>query len=102
MQDIHLDYSRQKATPSTMDKLFDLARASKLRDKIKALTKLCPSLFVWSPLLDIFNPLSDQAMTDGEHINVTENRAVLHVALRARPEEKYMGTCLHLKNIYIS
>ncbi len=55
---ILLDYSRQNATTETMKLLFQLAREAELERKIKA-------MFV------------------GERINVTENRAVLHVALRA-------------------
>lgn len=53
-----LDYSRQCSTLETMDKLFKLAEAACLRQKINS-------------------------MYNGEHINSTENRSVLHVALRA-------------------
>lgn len=53
-----LDYSRQNATLDTMNKLFELAEAAHLKDKINR-------------------------MFNGEHINSTENRSVLHVALRA-------------------
>ncbi|GAQ90376.1 cytosolic phosphoglucose isomerase [Klebsormidium nitens] len=59
---IILDYSRQKATTETMKKLFKLAEAAKLKEKIDKMFK-------------------------GEHINTTEDRAVLHVALRA-PRDK--------------
>lgn len=52
-----LDYSRQNATHETMDKLYKLAEAAHLREKINR-------------------------MYNGEHINSTENRSVLHVALR--------------------
>lgn len=55
---ISLDYSRQNANPETLDKLFDLAEAAGLRPKLAA-------------------------MANGEHINKTEDRAVLHMALRA-------------------
>lgn len=55
---ILLDYSRQQATPDTMTKLFSLAEAEHLKQKIN-----------W--------------MINGEKINTTENRSVLHVALRA-------------------
>ncbi|XP_057975663.1 glucose-6-phosphate isomerase, cytosolic [Malania oleifera] len=55
---ILLDYSRQCATLDTMDKLFKLAEAAHLKQKINS-------------------------MFNGERINSTENRAVLHVALRA-------------------
>ncbi|CAG7861680.1 unnamed protein product [Brassica rapa] len=53
-----LDYSRQRATVETMDKLLNLAKAAQLPEKISR-------------------------MFNGEHINSTENRSVLHVALRA-------------------
>lgn len=53
-----LDYSRQCSTLETMDKLFKLAEAACLTQKINS-------------------------MYNGEHINSTENRSVLHVALRA-------------------
>ncbi|CAN8287636.1 unnamed protein product [Cochlearia groenlandica] len=53
-----LDYSRQRATVETMDKLLNLAKVAQLTEKISR-------------------------MYNGEHINSTENRSVLHVALRA-------------------
>ncbi|KAL2901066.1 Glucose-6-phosphate isomerase cytosolic [Bienertia sinuspersici] len=53
-----LDYSRQNATVDTMNKLLQLAEAAHLKEKINK-------------------------MFNGEHINSTENRSVLHVALRA-------------------
>ncbi|CAK4192704.1 unnamed protein product [Aphanomyces euteiches] len=55
---IHLDYSRQNATTQTLDLLFDLADAANLRQK-----------------------LADMAA--GKHINTTEDRAVMHIALRS-------------------
>ncbi|CAL0327027.1 unnamed protein product [Lupinus luteus] len=55
---IVLDYSRQQATVETIQKLFQLAQAASLKDKINRLY-------------------------GGERINSTENRSVLHVALRA-------------------
>jgi len=55
---IYLDYSKNRVTGETMRLLVALAEASKLRARI-------------------------DAMFRGEKINVTENRAVLHVALRA-------------------
>jgi len=55
---IRLDFSRQNATLETIGKLLELAEAAQLRDKIAAMFR-------------------------GERINTTENRAVLHVALRA-------------------
>lgn len=55
---ILLDYSRQRATQDTMQKLFKLAEEARLSEKINR-------------------------MFNGEKINSTENRSVLHVALRA-------------------
>jgi glucose-6-phosphate isomerase len=57
--DILFDYSKNRITAETMSLLFDLARATDLPAKI-------------------------EAMFNGEKINTTENRAVLHVALRNR------------------
>uniref|UniRef100_A0A0D9WP04 Glucose-6-phosphate isomerase n=1 Tax=Leersia perrieri TaxID=77586 RepID=A0A0D9WP04_9ORYZ len=59
---IFLDYSRQRATGETMEKLFKLAEAAKLKEKIEKLYR-------------------------GDKINSTENRSVLHVALRAPRDE---------------
>ncbi|CAM8936605.1 unnamed protein product [Rhodiola kirilowii] len=53
-----LDYSRQCATVDTIDKLIKLAEAASLKQKINR-------------------------MYNGERINSTEGRSVLHVALRA-------------------
>nr|P54242.1 RecName: Full=Glucose-6-phosphate isomerase, cytosolic 2; Short=GPI; AltName: Full=Phosphoglucose isomerase; Short=PGI; AltName: Full=Phosphohexose isomerase; Short=PHI [Clarkia xantiana]CAA56694.1 glucose-6-phosphate isomerase [Clarkia xantiana]CAA61567.1 glucose-6-phosphate isomerase [Clarkia xantiana subsp. parviflora] len=55
---IFLDYSRQQASPDTINKLYKLAEAAHLKQKI-------------------------DRMYNGDHINSTENRSVLHVALRA-------------------
>jgi glucose-6-phosphate isomerase len=55
---ICLDYSKNHITDQTLDLLFQLAEESGLRARI-------------------------DAMFRGEKINITENRAVLHVALRA-------------------
>jgi glucose-6-phosphate isomerase len=55
---LYLDYSKHRVTDETLRLLVDLATASGLRERI-------------------------DAMFDGEKINLTENRAVLHVALRA-------------------
>src|SRR6476469_3241850 len=55
---IYLDYSKQRVTAETIGLLVDLARESGLTD-LRA------------------------AMFGGDHINITEDRAVLHVALRA-------------------
>ena len=56
--DLYVDYSKHRLTDETMSKLFALARRAGVED------------------------LRD-AMWAGEHINVTEDRAVLHIALRA-------------------
>src|SRR5947209_12921525 len=55
---IYLDYSKNRITDETISLLLQLAEESGLRDRI-------------------------DAMFRGERINITENRAVLHVALRA-------------------
>ncbi len=59
---IYLDYSKNRITDETLRLLLELAESSGLRDHI-------------------------DAMFRGEKINVTENRAVLHVALRAPKEQ---------------
>jgi len=53
-----LDYSRQRVTSHTMELLFALARDAHVTEKIAAMFR-------------------------GDHINATEDRAVMHVALRA-------------------
>jgi glucose-6-phosphate isomerase len=55
---LYLDYSKNRVTDETLKLLFGLAEESNLRARI-------------------------DAMFRGEKINITENRAVLHVALRA-------------------
>jgi glucose-6-phosphate isomerase len=55
---IYLDYSKNRITDETLELLLQLAEGSGLRGRI-------------------------DAMFRGEKINITENRAVLHVALRA-------------------
>src|SRR5262249_44158901 len=55
---IYLDYSKNRVTDETMRLLLELAASAGLRERIDAMFK-------------------------GEKINVTERRAVLHVALRA-------------------
>ena len=55
---IFLDYSKNRVTDETLKLLLDLADASDLKGRI-------------------------HAMFSGEKINITENRAVLHTALRA-------------------
>jgi glucose-6-phosphate isomerase len=60
---IFLDYSKNRVTDETLKLLVQLAEESGLRAKI-------------------------EAMFTGEKINITEDRAVLHVALRAPQGEK--------------
>src|SRR6201993_4608840 len=55
---LFLDYSKNRVTDETLKLLVQLANESGLRERI-------------------------DAMFRGEKINITENRAVLHVALRA-------------------
>jgi glucose-6-phosphate isomerase len=55
---LYLDYSKNRITDKTLKLLLQLAKESDLRGRI-------------------------DAMFSGEKINITENRAVLHVALRA-------------------
>jgi glucose-6-phosphate isomerase len=59
---LYLDYSKNRITDETLRLLLDLAVSSKLPDRI-------------------------DAMFRGEKINITENRAVLHVALRAARDQ---------------
>jgi len=60
---LYFDYSKHRITDETVKLLLELAEQSGLRERI-------------------------DAMFRGERINVTENRAVLHVALRAPRGEK--------------
>src|ERR1700759_124892 len=55
---LYLDYSKNRMTDETLGLLLQLAEASGLKSRI-------------------------EAMFSGEKINLTEKRAVLHVALRA-------------------
>jgi glucose-6-phosphate isomerase len=55
---VYLDYSKNRITDETLQLLLQLARESGLRERI-------------------------DAMFRGDKINISENRAVLHVALRA-------------------
>src|SRR5215831_18144331 len=55
---LYLDYSKNRVTADTLKLLFQLATESGLKERIDAMFK-------------------------GDRINLTENRAVLHVALRA-------------------
>ena len=63
--DLFLDYSKNRITDETIRLLVDLAEACRLRGRI-------------------------EAMFGGERINATEERAVMHVALRA-PREAVMS-----------
>jgi glucose-6-phosphate isomerase len=56
--DLHVDYSKHRVTDETLGLLVKVAERAGLRERIDAM---------WA----------------GEHINTTEDRAVLHVALRA-------------------
>ena len=58
---LYLDYSKNRITAETIGLLLDLANQSSLRQRI-------------------------DAMFSGEKINVTEQRAVLHIALRAKKD----------------
>ncbi|MBC7982749.1 MAG: glucose-6-phosphate isomerase, partial [Candidatus Obscuribacterales bacterium] len=60
--DLLLDFSRQRVTPTTIGLLTALAESRGLRARI-------------------------EAMFNGERINVTENRPVLHVALRNKSDQ---------------
>src|SRR5215467_7707647 len=62
---LYLDYSKHRVTDETLRLLLQLAEEAGLRERI-------------------------DAMFRGEKINVTENRAVLHVALRAPRDEKIL------------
>ena len=62
---IFLDYSKNRITDETLKLLLQLAEEAGLRARI-------------------------DAMFRGDKINITENRAVLHVALRAPRDEKIM------------
>jgi len=55
--DLYIDYSKHRVTRETLSLLIDLAKAAKLEER-------------------------RDAMLSGEHINTSENRAVLHTALR--------------------
>jgi glucose-6-phosphate isomerase len=60
--DLHLDYSKNRLTADTIRLLVAVAERAGLRERIDAM---------WA----------------GQHINVTEDRPVLHVALRAPADE---------------
>ncbi|AOS83769.1 glucose-6-phosphate isomerase [Chlorobaculum limnaeum] len=60
LEAIHLDYSKNRITPRTMELLMELLRRSGIEEKRRR-------------------------MFEGERINFTEQRAVLHTALRRPP-----------------
>jgi len=62
---VYLDYAKNRITEKTVKLLLQLAKESALQPRI-------------------------EAMFRGEKINITENRAVLHVALRAPKEESIL------------
>jgi glucose-6-phosphate isomerase len=62
---LYFDYSKNRITDETIGLLLELANQSRLRERI-------------------------DAMFSGEKINVTEKRAVLHVALRTMKDESIM------------
>jgi glucose-6-phosphate isomerase len=62
---IYLDYAKHRIADTTLALLFELAKAAGLRERI-------------------------DAMFRGEKINVSEHRAVLHVALRAPRDESIL------------
>ncbi len=62
---LYLDYSKNRVTDETLKLLLQLAAESSLRARI-------------------------DAMFSGEKINITEKRAVLHVALRAPKDESIL------------
>ncbi len=62
---VYLDYSKNRVTPATLQLLLQLANESGLAERI-------------------------EAMFTGRKINVTEKRAVLHVALRAPRDESIL------------
>ena len=63
--DLYLDYSKNRITEETLQLLLQLATESGLRERI-------------------------DAMFNGQRINATEKRAVLHVALRAPREATFL------------
>lgn len=66
---IYFDFSRQRVTPKTLELLLKLAETANLKQRI-------------------------EAMFDGQHINVTEDRAVLHTATRARRDQVGSRACI--------
>ena len=64
---IYFDYSKNRVTDTTVELLLELAEECGLRERI-------------------------DAMFAGEHINVTEDRAVLHVAASGSPSKPKAST----------
>lgn len=64
-ESIVLDQSRQLATQETFDLLLQLAKERDVKGRIAA-------------------------MASGEHLNSTEDRAVMHLALRAGPRDRFL------------
>lgn len=62
---LYLDYSKNRVTSETLELLFSLARESGLPEKIAAMFR-------------------------GDRINITEDRPVLHTALRAKKEDSVL------------
>ena len=62
---IFYDFSRQKVTTKTLDLLFDLAKEAALSEKIASLKS-------------------------GAHVNSSEDRAAMHIALRASAQDHYI------------
>eukprot|EP00877_Chromochloris_zofingiensis_P013262 jgi/Chrzof1/818/Cz01g30020.t1 len=108
-----IDFSRQRATQDTMKDGDSEAMEIVVRDAAIALTCLEPAFldrhntlrlgsiadphshFCMQKLLDLADAAKlkskIQAMYNGEHINSTEDRAVLHVATRARRDQVMMN-----------
>ena len=63
---LYFDYSKHRITGETVKLLLDLAEQSGLRQRI-------------------------EAMFNGDKINITEHRSVLHVALRAAKDEQFFS-----------
>ncbi len=66
LDDLTIDFSKERIDAGALAHLFDLARAADVED-------------------------SRDAMFAGKHINTTEDRAVLHVALRGSPDDGYQA-----------
>ena len=73
--DLFLDYSKNRITPETVRLLLALAERAGLRARI-------------------------DAMFAGEHLNLTEDRPVLHVALRADPPRREVGAVLDAMAVF--